>query len=326
MLKVGLVGFGGLGHVHAASLWGFEDAKITAICDIDPEQFKKQDVEINFAVDANPFDITTCNTYECYKEMLEKEEFDIMVVALPTDLHADYSIMALEKGINVICEKPMALTVADCKRMVEARDKSGKELMIAQCIRFWPEYEYLEECIKTNKYGKLNSMIMERVGSYPYSEWFLDHKRSGGALIDLHVHDMDWANYIFGSDPDTMSAEGLIGKTGGIDECNVLMKYEDTLVSIRGSWMLKGTFSMAFQANFEEATLQLDWSKDPTITIYKDNEEPTTYDSGKESAYAREMRYFIDTVKGLHKNEKCTAETSMMSIDLVLREAELITM
>ncbi|MBQ0105082.1 MAG: Gfo/Idh/MocA family oxidoreductase [Armatimonadetes bacterium] len=323
-VKAGIVGYGGLGHVHAGSLVIFDDVQVTCVCDIDPKKFEEKDSEINFEIKKEKLDISKVNTYEDFDEMLEKEEIDILVSALPTDLHADFAIKALDKGINVISEKPMSLTVADCQRMIDAKNRSGKELMIAQCVRFWPEYEYLEKCIDNGRYGKLWSVIMQRTGCYPYSSWFMDGERSGGAVLDLHVHDLDWVNYKFGPELDSMSAAGIVGTTGKVDDCNVLMKYGDVMVSIRGSWMEHASFSCYYKANFENATVEYRGEWGEVRVSDKDQATKEVIKIDKPNAYVLEMRYFIDTVKGLHKNEKCTPESTLQSIALANKEAEMI--
>lgn len=322
-LKLGIVGYGGLGHVHAGSLVTFDDIQITCICDIDPEKFAAEKGEMNFDVTQAKIDLNTVNTYESFAEMLEKEELDIVVSALPTNIHAEYAIMALNKGINVFSEKPMCLNLDDCQKMIDAKNKSGKELMIGQCVRFWNEYEYLEKVIDNGRYGKLNSLIMERYGIYP-GRWFMDGSISGGALGDLHPHDLDWVNYKFGANPDFMTACGLIGETGEVDDTNTLMKYGDVLVSLRASWMVHNPFNCFFIANFENATVEyrMEWGE---IRVSdKDQVTKETIKIDDTNAYAKEMRYFIDTCKGLHKNEKCTAESTRDTIKLLLREMELV--
>ena len=112
-------------------------------------------------------------------------------VCLPTDLHAEVTVAALEAGKHVLCEKPMALTVAECDRMVAAAKASGRFLMIAHCIRFWPEYIALKEIVDSGQYGKVTSALFRRISGLPkWSEWFPNPQRSGGAILDLHIHDV----------------------------------------------------------------------------------------------------------------------------------------
>lgn len=327
MVRVGICGFGGLGHGHANSVWLLDGVEVTAVCDINPEQLAKKDIAFNIKQEASQFDISTCRIYLDYRDMLAHENLDAMVIALPTDLHADYSIEAMRNGCHVLSEKPMALSVEDCSRMIEARDKHGRQLMIGQCLRFWPEYEYLLACIRDGRFGKLHSLIMERIGSYPSQDptnWFMDHRRSGGAIIDLHVHDLDWVQMAFGK-PKNISAIGVQGKTGGIDDITALLEYDDTAITIRGSWMCASGFHMGYKAIFEDATVDYSSSSCPTIIVSRvGSANPEVVNVDAESAYLREMRYFIGCVNGDHDNLVCPAESTRESISLVLQEQRII--
>ena len=319
-----MVGFGGLAHVHASALAIFEDVQVTCICDIDPKKFEAKNDDINFEMKKEELNLKEINCYEKFEEMLGKEEIDILVSALPTDIHADYAVMALNKGINVFSEKPMAISVEACQKMIDAKNISGKELMIGQCVRFWPEYEFLKSIIENGRYGKLWSVIMQRCGCYPRNKWFLDGKRSGGALLDLHVHDVDWVNYVFGPNPDFMSAVGSVGLTGRVDDINSIYKYGNTIVTVRGSWMQHVPFHCNWIANFESASMEYRGEWEEIRITDKDSSIKETVKISKPNAYNAEMRYFIDTVKGLHKNEKCTPESTLESIKMALKEEALV--
>ena len=324
MLKAGICGFGGLGHVHANSLWTLDGVEIKAVCDINPDQLSAKEVKINIATEQGAFDISTANTYLDFADMLAKEELDFVVIATPSDLHAEYSVMAMDAGCHVFCEKPMSLTLENCDRMIAARDRNGRQLMIGQCIRFWPEYEYLHECIKDGRYGKLRSLMMERIGSlHVEGSWFNDHKRCGGAIIDLHVHDVDWVRMALGK-PDKITARGLIGGTGGIDDVSSIWEYGDsTMVTIRGSWMYTG-FRMNYTAFFENATIEYH----PGTSIgFKVSQlwkgEVEGIQVSQESAYLKEMRYFLECVRGEHENILCPADSSRESIAIALMERDM---
>lgn len=130
MLKVALVGVGGISGAHIPAWEKREDAELVAICDIRPEQMEKYPEKRH---------------YTDFDEMLEKEEIDILDICLPTYLHADFSVKAMEKGINVICEKPVSLKKEDVKRVYECAEKNNVKFMIAHVLRFWPEYEIVKD-------------------------------------------------------------------------------------------------------------------------------------------------------------------------------------
>ena len=139
MLKFAQIGFGGLGKVHynniAAVTEKTGEIELAALCDIDENQFKRQ-TETNLGKNEVSLDFSGIHLYTDYKEMLEKEELDFVITALPTYLHAEVAIYALEKGNHVFSEKPMALRVEDCEAMIEASRRNNVKLMIGQCLRF----------------------------------------------------------------------------------------------------------------------------------------------------------------------------------------------
>lgn len=325
MLKAGICGFGALGHVHANSLSKLDGVEVKAVCDINPAQLSATEVKFNIAAEQGAFDVKTATPYLDFAEMLAREKLDLVIVTTPTDLHAPYSIMALDAGCHVFCEKPMSLSVEDCDRVIAARDRNRRQLMIGQCIRFWPEYEYLQACIQDGRYGKLQSLMMERIASYHVAgSWFNDHKRSGGAILDLHVHDVDWALSTLGR-PDKMTARGVIGQTGGIDDISAIWQYgPSTILTIRGSWMYSG-FRMGYTAFFEDATVEYH----PGTSIgFKVSQLWKGAIPGievpQESGYFREMRYFLECLRAEHSNTRCTPESTRQSIETALAERAMV--
>jgi len=303
-----------------------EDVNVTAVCDINPEQLKRSEVKFNIDVDQGGFDVGSCNTYLEFREMLSKEDLDVVVTALPTDLHADYAIRAMEAGCHVFTEKPMALTVEACDRMLEGSARTGKQLMVGQCIRFWPEYEVLEQCFLDGRYGRLRSLSMDRLGEiHNPGSWFNDHSRSGGPTIDMHIHDADWARNVIGK-PDEVCSAGIRGVFGGIEDLTSVWRYDDgPIVSFRCTWMNVGQFCMMFRANFEEATLTMPGQSGPGLWVstWKDrSEQKISVREG--SAYFDELRYFLDCVTGKIKNERCAPVTSRDSLAMVATELEIM--
>ncbi len=324
MIRIGLCGFGGLGHSHANTISGFTDARIVAVCDILPERLEAKDVATNLPGQDSGFDVRTAATYTDFRTMLRREKPDVVVSALPTDIHAEYAILAMKAGCHVFSEKPMALTVAQCDAMIRARDRHKRQLMIGQCLRFWPAYEALVEAIRSGVNGRLVSLSMERIGGYGKwgaGNWFNDHRRSGAAILDLHMHDADFALYALGK-PASIFAAGWVGQTGGIDDVSTVWTYGDggPAVTMRGSWM-HAQFTMNFRAIFERAVLEFGIPPEPALRKLIPSTRQTEIvpvDPG--SAYVREMRYFLDCVTGKETNTRCPAESTRESVAMVYAE------
>ena len=92
--------------------------------------------------------------YTDFDEMLKNERIDILDICLPTYLHAEFAIKAMNMGINVICEKPVSLNAADVARVYSTAKSNNVKFMVAQVLRFWPEYSIIKEIYNTGKYGR----------------------------------------------------------------------------------------------------------------------------------------------------------------------------
>ncbi len=325
-LKVGICGYGGLGHVHGGNLARMEDVEVVAICDKRPEQLAAKQVAINIDAGNRSSEPTAFRAYTDFGRMLRREKLDALITALPTDLHARLAIQAMNRGIHVFSEKPMALNARQCDAMIAARDKNKVHLMVGQCLRFWPEYRVLKKAVDEQTYGKLVALTMTRIGGYAgwdRDNWFGNHKRSGGAILDLHLHDVDWALHALGQ-PHAMTAGGTVGRTGGIDDVTALWEYENGLVTIKGSWKYQA-FAMTFQAFFENASMDYGIHPDPALRVRKAGaakDEILPVEGA--NAYHEELRYFLGCVRGEHANELCSADSTRDSVRLIELERKAI--
>lgn len=290
MLKVGLLGVGCISKSHINGWEAIPEAEIVAMCDIRPEQME-------------PYE--NVRKYTDFDEMLKNEEFDIVDICLPTYLHAEYSIKAMEKGINVLCEKPISLNIDDVDRLYGTAKRMNVKFMIAHVLRFWPEFEYVKLLYETEKYGKLLSGHMSRISNIPrnsWEGWMSDEKKSGLTLYDLHIHDLDFMVYAFGK-PDAVQSHR--SKRPEQDYLSVTYKFKDAFISAEAAWYHATLpFEAGFRFQFEKALAVF---KDGKLTIHTHDEitEFKGMDSNekegdgyapKTNAYGNEIRYFADCV------------------------------
>lgn len=308
MLKVCLVGVGGISGAHIPAWKNMSDAELTGICDIRPEQMEKY---------------PEINRYTDFDEMIEKEKPDIVDICLPTFLHIEYSLKAIRRGINVICEKPVSLHRDDIEKVYGAAKENGVHFMIAQVLRFWPEYEFVEEVYRTGKYGKLLSGNMSRLSLRPkwtWDGWMTDEKRSGLVPFDLHIHDLDFMVWAFGK---PVNAYRNRSKQPDQDYISATYEYDGFFINTEASWYNSPIpFEMSFRFQFEKAVIVF---KEGKLTIYESNGntilpgETSSADTGdisipKSDAYANEIRYFTDAVINGTPADRVTPE----SLDTVL--------
>lgn len=329
MLKIGLIGIGFMGRGHLDNYIRLESegfpVKLTAVCDIDPEKFTTAKIAGNLDVGNEAADMAQYRLYTDMHLMLEKGDLDCVDIALPTYLHAEAAVKALDAGIHVLCEKPMALSAGECARMIEAAEKSGKKLMIAQCLRFWPEYEYLKEAVVSQRWGTVQGAYFFRGGGTPswsYQNWLLHKDKSGGCLLDQHVHDVDMINWLFGK-PSAVSTIGRnVIEGSGYDIVSTQYIYEDgKVVNAQDDWTLNGDygFEMLYRVSFEKANLMYQGGK---LKVNPHDGEGFEPDLPKENGYYREMKYFYTAVMQNTAIEIAAPISTMDTIQIAEAEAK----
>ena len=300
MRKYGIIGFGALGKLIFTNLLKIEeirdDIKLTAICNDDISTIT-QNVKINIGdVNIDNVDFSQYNLYTDYKEMLEKEELDFVFVALPSFLHCDVCTYCLEHGVDVYVEKPMAITMEQCDIMMKAAKDNNRKLMVGLCLRFSNEYRYLKELVDSEEYGKVVKAEFFRKSPYPAwsaGGWLLDEKKSGGCLVDMHIHDVDVAIWLFGV-PQDITAYSTHCRSD-YESAYALYKYPDKMVSVVGDWGIASAykFSTGYSVTFEKAYVECKMGK---VMLYTDDDCKEIEFDDNQTPYYRETVEFIESV------------------------------
>jgi len=320
-LRFGIIGCGGLGKGHLNNLVKMDDVEVVALCDVDEEQFTKA-TDTNLGAGAK-LDTSSFHLYTEAEKMLAEEKLDVVVVALPTYLHAKYSIMALDKGLHVFCEKPMARSVEECQAMIDAAKRNNKLLSIGQCVRFDFTYNLIKEAYESGKYGKLQRLELTRYSMPPiwgWENWYMDFEKSGGAALDLHVHDVDFVNYLLGR-PDAVRSQA-IHTNSGFDSISTQYIYKDgPVVHTIGDWSLPNShgFSPSHFAVFEKAVITKGERNPKICPVDGDAFE---VERGDADPYYDEMVYFIQCIKEGKLNDIVPMESTKQSIEIVMAEME----
>lgn len=176
--------------------------------------------------------------YEDMEECLKKEQPDLVDVCLPTSLHANITIDLLKRGYAVLCEKPMASSYEDCLSMLAAAKDGKNPLMIGQCLRFYPEYEYLQKIVESGVYGKVIESDFYRFSPPPFwsnDNWQMDINRSGGCLVELNIHDIDYIRWCFG-EPEKISCR-IESRVTPQDAVESHFSYPEHTVKVRSAWV-----------------------------------------------------------------------------------------
>ena len=191
MTDIGIIGCGKMANSHVTALMQFENVKIAAVCDTDMARASKLAKK------------TDANFYTSYEKMLEDESLSLVIICLPPALHGACTQYCARKGVNVFIEKPMGLTVDDCREMLSVCNENGVMLWVGHMQRYSKENQIAKELVDSGEYGKLISISEVRTCAYPgpaSPEWLMNKNVAGGGIMyNFGAHTIDMVKYISGS-------------------------------------------------------------------------------------------------------------------------------
>ncbi len=303
MINAGIVGLGFMGATHLGVYRSMPDrVRVAAIVEPDP---KKRAGDLsgtagNIDAGERP-SLDGIRMLERLDDLLADDGIDLVDITLPTFLHRDAVLKALAAGKHVICEKPMALLPEEADEMVRAADASGRLLFIGQCVRFWPAYARAREIMLGGEFGAVRTAAFSRLSAIPgwvWQNWVTRQDKSGGAPLDLHIHDADFISHVFGRPPAVTAFVG--GRRGGaadgaLDHILACYHYPgDMLVTAVGAWEYAAghPFSMTFDVHMDGGTLTL--SPDGALTLYRDGRSAEVLSLPAGDGWTHELRHFVD--------------------------------
>jgi predicted dehydrogenase len=189
MVKVAVIGVGSMGKNHARVYSELPEAHLMAVADASNELAEST---------AQRFGV---KSYQDYREMLEIERPEAVSIAVPTALHEEVALAALEKGAHVLVEKPIAATLEEGRRIIQRAHTLGRHLMVGHIVRFNPAIQALKQKLIAGELGRIFQIICRRVGPFPA------RIRDVGCVIDLAPHDLDLMRFLTGLDPLRVYAE-----------------------------------------------------------------------------------------------------------------------
>lgn len=265
MTRIGLIGIGFMGMTHFEGARKLKGGRITAIATRDPKKLAGDwtGIQGNFGPRGRHIDLSRIKKYSDHHALLSDPDIDLIDICLPTDQHEKVVLEALAAGKHTLVEKSIALDVKAADRMVAAAAKAKRMLMVAHVLPFVPEFRFVEECIRSGKYGKVRSAHFRRVISKPdWSRDMADLRKTGGPGIDLHIHDNHFIGLVCGV-PKAVFSRGIL-EQGFVQYVSTQYLYEDlekTVSCISGGISAKGlAFAHGFEINLERATLLYDFS------------------------------------------------------------------
>lgn len=186
-LKAGVIGLGAMGRHHVRIYSELPGVHLVAVADVSEAAVQREVTERGVA------------GYSAIEHMLEAEQLDLVSIVVPTSMHCDVALQAIERGINVLVEKPIAETVSQARTMIEAAKRAGVRLMVGHIERFNPAIRELKDRIE--QVGEIFQISARRVGPFP------DRIRDVGVVVDLASHDIDAMNFILDSTVESVYAQ-----------------------------------------------------------------------------------------------------------------------
>lgn len=340
MVTVGIAGIGFMGVTHFKAWRTLPQARVGAICTRSEAKLAGDwsSIQGNFGDAGGEQDLTGITGYRELDELLDDPKLDLIDICLPTRQHPEVTIRALEAGKHVLVEKPIAIDPADADRMIAAARSAGRLLMVAQVLRFWPEWLWLKQTLDAGNYGKLVGLNCRRIISMPdWSRDMQDLAANGGPMIDLHIHDVDFILYLLGKPRRVMSTGQHSG--GLVSYISTLYDYDGPTVSCQsGAASMKGRmFCHQFEAYFERATAVHGVATEPdgadpgagqttsqVLTLYHPDGSVSFPDPPGEEAFAAELRHAAECVASGTESAIIGAESARDALAVTCLEAESV--
>lgn len=304
---VGVIGLG-MGEVHMQACRRYPNVEVRAVCDTDAARLES-------VASAHGVGFATTD----YQELASRADVDLVIVASPDFYHAVHAVAAMERGKHVLCEKPLALTMADCETIIEAADRTGATCMVGQVCRFAPGFVRAKELVDAGAVGKLFLVESEYAHNYAgvpgAGNWRRDPDRPRHPVIGGGCHAVDLVRWVAGDVSEVAAYSNHFALTDWpTDDCTVAaLRFESGAVGrLMVSIGCKRDYTMRSTFYGTKGTIIADNTSD-AITVYTELPELAVDDvpqghsytsplrvavGQQEKAVAEEVGHFLEVVEG----------------------------
>jgi len=306
MINLGIAGTGYIGRVHLEAAREVSKARVLAVATLEAEEIRTTFPDLQI--------------YPTYQELFRDERLDAVILCLPTHLHEAATVEAAGRGLHILCEKPMGLDAASAERMLQAAQAHDRILMVAQVLRFWPQYARIKELIEAGEIGAVRSVTAHRLARYPpWSGWFRDPAKSGGCLLDLQIHDVDFVHWILGH-PQSVYTVGIQAPTGSWDHVHTTLAYPQAQASIEATYLMPESwpFTSSIHVVGTEGVLEYTFRVGANIQergqashffrLYKRDGAVSEPATSSEDMFAAQLQYFVRGVEDHQPPRLCPPE------------------
>ena len=320
--RIGVVGLGFMGSTHLEAYRKVSGIEIGAVSSSSEKKLAGDlsDVGGNLDRGGGTVDFGDAARYRNAEDLIDDPAVDAVDICTPTSLHKPLALRALAAGKHVLVEKPMALSGADCDEMVRAAEAAGRVLMVAQVLRYFPEYARARAEIRSGRLGSVRAATFRRRCAAPaWGRWLKDPARSGGGVLDLLIHDLDYCQHVFGM-PRAVRAVGVEDLDAGIDFVEAQLDYGDGVpVVVSGGWHHPASFpfSMEFTVLCDGGTLDYSSDKDG-LRLHDASGEASALDLPQQDGFVGELQAFAAACGRGEPPPDCLPQDSARSVRIAL--------
>lgn len=332
MVNVGIAGIGFMGMIHYLAYQRLGGVKVAAMCETDTQRLAGdwRSIKGNFGPQGQIMDLEGIAKYTDLDEFVRDPNIEMVDICLPPRLHPKAAVSALEAGKHVLCEKPIALHVADAEQMVETAERAGRQLMIGQVLPFFDAFAFARQAVIDGRYGKVLGGNFVRLISDPlWLRDFWDPNGCGGPLVDLHIHDAHFIRLLFGMPRAVRSVGRLRGEMVEYFNTQFLFGDASLVVTATGGVINQQgrPFTHGYEIHLEKATLVHDSWMGMPVTVLAENgevEKPQLGGGDEIDAFARELGEAIRCVETGKRSELLDGRLARDALILAHKQGEAV--
>lgn len=293
MMRIGVVGTGFMGQTHVDRYKDLSNAEVTAVASLeDPRKF----------IEENGLNATA---YDDGFKLISDADVDAVDVCTPTPSHPDLTIAVLEEEIDVFCEKPVANSLKSAQRIADADEVSSATCMVGHTLRYFPEYASMrEQVVEENAIGEPGVARARRISPFPKwgrDSWYEDKQKSGGLLLDLAIHDLDFLRWTMGEINRVFARQS---SWNGGQHAHVTLRFETGAVGyVEASWALPDNEGLSTELDLagEDGLIEYENSGTPSIEFRTRAEPSVSLSTVEKDGYHRELEAFVDCIQNGEK-------------------------
>lgn len=306
MVRIGLVGSGFMAETHLEAYREIDDADVVAVAAPNTaEEFVAEEG-------------LSAETYESAEELMDDAGVDALDICSPTPTHRPVVTAAAERGIDAFCEKPIAGDLEDARALADAARDAGITLMVGHVLRFFPQYERARDVVEDGGIGDPGVARVRRLSPFPswgHGDWYADRDSSGGVLVDLAIHDLDYCRWAFG-EVERMFARRSVWTEG--EHGHVTLRFKNGAAAyVEASWGLPPgqELTQSFELAGSDGLVEFD-GDDAALTVRTEEGTQVTNPIAKDG-YRRQLEAFLESVE-TGTEPPVTAEDAIAALRLSL--------